>query len=342
MMGVCTHSSLFFCLGRVIRLLRRDRVHSQVTVSTVGLVPEIRQFCQSSNAQLAVSLHATTDEIRDWIAPVNRRWDLSHLMSVLQEFFPAHARTPAAVTQSVEAAAFRAELPPSPGGHVPNATWHSGGSNGSGGGSTGAVIPSSEGTGSGAAAWSAVESSASSVEAVELRTGAVADGVRAPTLGAPAVKPRFGRFVLIEYVMLRGVNDTLDDAYRCTFYAPTESVLCMELRSSQKIDMPFIVSVVGMIGHVMHRLLELLEGIEAKVNLIVFNPHEGTRFKPSHMPDVMDFRSILIQGGRVCTLRDSRGDDEMAACGQLGDPGTTAKPAPILEPPSRLKELLKY
>lgn len=225
---------------------------------------------------------------------------------------------------------------------MPNATRHSGGSNGSGGGGIEMVVPSSEGTGSGAAAWSAVEISASSVEAVELRTSAVDEGVGAPTLGAPAVKRRFGRFVLIEYVMLRGVNDTLDDAYRYTFYAPTESVLCMELLFSLKIAMPFIASVVSMIDHVMHRLLKLLEGIEAKVNLIVFNPHEGTRFKPSHMPDVMAFRSILIRGGRVCTLRDSRGDDEMAACGQLGDPGTTAKPAPILEPPSRLKELLTY
>lgn len=45
----------------------------QVTVSTVGLVPQIEQFCRGSNAQLAVSLHATTNEVRNWIAPVNRR-----------------------------------------------------------------------------------------------------------------------------------------------------------------------------------------------------------------------------------------------------------------------------
>jgi 23S rRNA (adenine2503-C2)-methyltransferase len=45
----------------------------KVTVSTVGLVPEIRALAGSCPAQLAVSLHATTDEVRDWIAPVNRR-----------------------------------------------------------------------------------------------------------------------------------------------------------------------------------------------------------------------------------------------------------------------------
>ena len=45
----------------------------QVTVSTVGLVPQIRELCSQSRVALAVSLHATTDAVRDWIAPVNRR-----------------------------------------------------------------------------------------------------------------------------------------------------------------------------------------------------------------------------------------------------------------------------
>lgn len=51
-----------------------------------------------------------------------------------------------------------------------------------------------------------------------------------------------GRHVLIEYVMLRGVNDSLEDAAR---------------------------------------LLEVLQGIQAKVNLIVFNPFDQTQFRPS-------------------------------------------------------------
>ena len=45
----------------------------QVTVSTVGLVPQLQELCHRSKAQLAVSLHATTNEVRDWIAPVNRK-----------------------------------------------------------------------------------------------------------------------------------------------------------------------------------------------------------------------------------------------------------------------------
>ena len=46
----------------------------KVTVSTVGLVPQMRAFCVRSRAQLALSLHATTDAVRDFLAPVNRRY----------------------------------------------------------------------------------------------------------------------------------------------------------------------------------------------------------------------------------------------------------------------------
>lgn len=71
------------------------------------------------------------------------------------------------------------------------------------------------------------------------------------------------------------------------------------------------------------------------MNLIVFNPHAGTRFLPSLDAELLAFRSILIKSGRVCTIRDSRGDDEMAACGQLGDVGAVARTAPLLQPPAR-------
>ena len=39
----------------------------------VGLLPELRAFAAASRAVLAVSLHATTDEVRDWVCPINRR-----------------------------------------------------------------------------------------------------------------------------------------------------------------------------------------------------------------------------------------------------------------------------
>eukprot|EP00878_Enallax_costatus_P030768 GHUV01033556.1.p1 GENE.GHUV01033556.1~~GHUV01033556.1.p1 ORF type:complete len:146 (+),score=30.43 GHUV01033556.1:1226-1663(+) len=59
----------------------------QVTVSTVGLVDRLDQFASSSNVQLALSLHATTDEVRDWIVPVNCRHDLAELTAVLRKHY---------------------------------------------------------------------------------------------------------------------------------------------------------------------------------------------------------------------------------------------------------------
>eukprot|EP00882_Tetradesmus_deserticola_P031397 GHRQ01035500.1.p4 GENE.GHRQ01035500.1~~GHRQ01035500.1.p4 ORF type:complete len:103 (+),score=41.14 GHRQ01035500.1:506-814(+) len=88
------------------------------------------------------------------------------------------------------------------------------------------------------------------------------------------------------------------------------------------------------------RLVQLLDGIQAKVNLIMFNPFQGTRFRPSAMEQVLAFRSVLIQAGRICTIRDSRGDDEMAACGQLGNPALSSKAAPILPPPPQFQHVL--
>jgi 23S rRNA (adenine2503-C2)-methyltransferase len=75
-----------------------------------------------------------------------------------------------------------------------------------------------------------------------------------------------------------------------------------------------------------------------QINLICFNPHEGTRFERSDDAQVASFRGILMAGGRVCTIRASKGDDEMAACGQLGDVGLSPRPAPLLKPPQRLRE----
>ena len=50
------------------------------------------------------------------------------------------------------------------------------------------------------------------------------------------------------------------------------------------------------------RLLELTSRIYCMVNLIVFNPHEGTPFRGSSRPAVTAFRSVLMQAGRICTV----------------------------------------
>lgn len=160
---------------------------NKVTVSTSGLVPQLRHFLHESNCALAVSLNATTDEVRNWIMPINRKYNLALLLGTLRE---------------------------------------------------------------------------------ELRT-----------------KHKYK--VLFEYVMLAGVNDSMDDA---------------------------------------KRLVDLVQDIPCKVNLLAFNPHKGSLFKPTSEKKMIEFRNALAEAGCVVLLRPSRGDDQMAACGQLGKPGEIEAP----------------
>lgn len=64
-------------------------------------------------------------------------------------------------------------------------------------------------------------------------------------------------------------------------------------------------------------LLKLLNGIRAKVNLILFNPHEESEFERPDYQDVKKFADFLISKGLLCTIRESKGIDISAACGQL-------------------------
>lgn len=86
------------------------------------------------------------------------------------------------------------------------------------------------------------------------------------------------RFITFEYVMLRGVNDSLANA---------------------------------------DQLAQLLKGKPAKINLIPFNPFPETRFKRSSADTIRHFQDRLRQRGLVATTRKTRGDDIDAACGQL-------------------------
>ena len=86
------------------------------------------------------------------------------------------------------------------------------------------------------------------------------------------------RFITFEYVMLRGVNDSLAHA---------------------------------------DELAGLLDRKPAKVNLIPFNPFPGTVFKRSSADTIQHFQNRLRQRGMVATTRRTRGDDIDAACGQL-------------------------
>jgi 23S rRNA (adenine2503-C2)-methyltransferase len=84
--------------------------------------------------------------------------------------------------------------------------------------------------------------------------------------------------ITFEYVMLDGVNDTKEDA---------------------------------------HRLVELLEGIPAKVNLIPFNEWPGAPYKRSSGNRIHAFADIIYKAGYASPIRTPRGEDIMAACGQL-------------------------
>ena len=149
----------------------------RITVSTVGLVPMMERLLGETPVNLAVSLHATTNELRDRLAPINKRYPLEVLLDACRN------------------------LP---------------------------------------------------------------------------IKRRSR--ITFEYVMLAGVNDSIADA---------------------------------------RRLLKLLVPLRGKVNLIFYNPMEGSPLQSSSRAAVEAFQAILKHGNLTATIRESRGLDIAAACGQL-------------------------
>ena len=65
------------------------------------------------------------------------------------------------------------------------------------------------------------------------------------------------------------------------------------------------------------KLIKLLNGIQAKVNLIYFNPYPGTTYQRPEEQDMLRFKDYLNERGLICTIRESKGIDISAACGQL-------------------------
>ncbi|WP_034988889.1 23S rRNA (adenine(2503)-C(2))-methyltransferase RlmN [Bartonella senegalensis] len=84
--------------------------------------------------------------------------------------------------------------------------------------------------------------------------------------------------ITFEYVMLKDVNDSLDDA---------------------------------------KRLVQLLKGIPAKINLIPFNPWPGSNYQCSDWEQIERFADVVNQAGYASPIRIPRGRDILAACGQL-------------------------
>ncbi len=96
-----------------------------------------------------------------------------------------------------------------------------------------------------------------------------------------------------EYVMLDGLNDTLEDA---------------------------------------RRVAALLTGLRAKVNLIPYNPGDGLAYQASPIERVMAFEEALRKAGVPAFIRVSRGRDVQAACGQLLVEGARSPITPIMRP----------
>ncbi len=87
-----------------------------------------------------------------------------------------------------------------------------------------------------------------------------------------------GRLITFEYILIKGVNDSLDDA---------------------------------------RRLAKLLRAIRAKINLIPFNAHEGSQYERPAEAVIAKFQEILIDKHYTVMVRQSKGQDISAACGQL-------------------------
>ena len=73
------------------------------------------------------------------------------------------------------------------------------------------------------------------------------------------------------------------------------------------------------------KLVKLLHGIKAKVNLIYFNPHEGSECGRPELTSMLQFQEYLRDHGVTCTIRQSKGLDISAACGQLKQRNENAK-----------------
>ena len=103
--------------------------------------------------------------------------------------------------------------------------------------------------------------------------------------------------ITFEYVLIKGLNDTLEDA---------------------------------------QRIIELTADIPSKINLIPFNPHPKTPFETPSEETMEAFQKYLVDRNIGVYRRRTRGRDEMAACGQLGEPGDEK------EPPHVQKKLEKF
>jgi 23S rRNA (adenine2503-C2)-methyltransferase len=150
----------------------------RITLSTSGIIPFIEKCGEELGVNLAISLHAVRDELRNVLVPINKKYPLKELLEACRNY--------------------------------------------------------------------------------------------------PALQN--GRRITFEYVMLKGINDAKQDA---------------------------------------KELVRLIRGIPSKINLIPFNPWPGTEYECSDPEQIRKFASIVEEGGYISPVRTPRGQDILAACGQL-------------------------
>ena len=68
-----------------------------------------------------------------------------------------------------------------------------------------------------------------------------------------------------------------------------------------------------------YHLIELLKDIPCQINLIPTNSFPGSSFQSSPLPHIYEFKRKLTEKGLFATVRKTKGDDILAACGQLND-----------------------
>ncbi len=150
----------------------------RITLSTSGVVPYIDRCAEDLSVNLAISLHAVRDDLRNELVPINRKYPLSQLLSACRNYADKTQR----------------------------------------------------------------------------------------------------RRITFEYVMLQDVNDSIADA---------------------------------------KELLRLIKGIPAKINLIPFNSWPGSTYICSHDTRIKNFAAVIEKAGYMSPIRTPRGQDILAACGQL-------------------------
>jgi len=78
-------------------------------------------------------------------------------------------------------------------------------------------------------------------------------------------------------------------------------------------------------------LVRTLHGVRAKVNLIPFNPHQGSSFSAPSEHRIFAFQEVLLKAGLTAIIRKSRGNDISAACGQLAARAVALESTPLQE-----------